>query len=259
MTAAWTSLRLVAFDVETTGTDPEQARIVTATVALVGGGLATEAFSTIVNPGIEIPDEATAVHGISTEQARLQGQEPKVALPAIVAALRPVHTARYPLVIFNARYDLTVLDRELRRRGFPRLDLGGVCVIDPYVVDKHLDRYRRGSRKLDAICAHYGAKLEEAHDATSDAVAAARVAWVIGRRGQVVRRVRNGSDQRELDDLREQWSRVREDLTLLHGAQVGWAAEQARGLAEYFASKGEPQHVETAWPLVPWREEAQAA
>src|SRR4051794_3644780 len=60
---SWQHGRLVAFDIETTGVRPTVDRIVTAAVAVVGGGLPSEHHDWLVDPGVEIPAGATAVHG----------------------------------------------------------------------------------------------------------------------------------------------------------------------------------------------------
>jgi DNA polymerase-3 subunit epsilon len=209
----------------------------------------------MLNPGVPIPDEAAAIHGVTTEIAQAGGADPEEGLALILAKLeaRPPGT---PVVVFNARYDLTVLDREARRYGLtPLQDRGPLLVVDPLVIDKWLDRYRKGSRKLEAICAHYGAKLDDAHDAAFDAVAAARLAWALAERGRVIRRVRNGGEALELAALEEAWSNVRHDLGKLHIAQIGWAREQAEGLREHFRKAGNPDadRVEVDWPLIPAR------
>src|SRR5699024_2855838 len=67
----WADSRLVGFDLETTGVEPETARIVTA--AFVDS--ATEVRTWLVDPGIEIPEAARAVHGITTEYAQANGAE----------------------------------------------------------------------------------------------------------------------------------------------------------------------------------------
>ncbi len=228
----WADERMLAFDIETTGVDIESARIVTAAIALLGGGAETFKTSFIVNPGVPIPEEAAAVHGITDEIAARDGIPAGAAIAQIVGLIAgDILRYRVPIVAMNARFDLTILDREARRHAItPLIDRVGVLrVIDPYVIDKHLDRFRRGSRKLDALCAHYRADLDAAHDASSDAIAAARVAWRIG-----------------------QTTKVGEySLEELHMAQIGWADEQARSLADYFARKGTPQHVEGRWPIVP--------
>ena len=48
-------------------------------------------------------------------------------------------------------------------------------VLDPRVLDKHIDPYRRGGRKLTDLCAHYKVALDGAHSADADAIAACRV------------------------------------------------------------------------------------
>ena len=45
-------------------------------------------------------------------------------------------------------------------------------VIDPFVIDKHIDPYRKGKRTLTAVCEHHGVKQTDAHDATGDDLAA---------------------------------------------------------------------------------------
>jgi DNA polymerase-3 subunit epsilon len=250
--SAWWDGRMMALDLETTDKDPETARIVTAAIVQVGGGQDTDTWTTIVDPGVEIPDEAAAIHSITTERAQAEGIPSRVAAAAIIGWLAGATQRGIPLVVFNAPYDLTVIDRELRRHALPALDtLEDLIIIDPLVLDKHLDRYRPGSRKLQAICEHYGAKLDMAHDAAFDAIAAARAAWVIGKRGRVVRNVRDYQEQVELEELCREWQRIRVDLPGLHAAQVRWYAEQARGLEDHFVRKGNLVPVPTHWPLIP--------
>src|SRR4051794_9834287 len=83
----WWEGRLVAFDIETTGLDVEEARIVTATVAAVGGGAATEIVTLMADPGIPIPEEASAVHGVTTERARAEGKPAKDVVTAVLSLL----------------------------------------------------------------------------------------------------------------------------------------------------------------------------
>lgn len=266
----WWTQRLVAFDLETTGVDPEEARIVTAAVAYVGGGEPTELRTWLADPGVEIPEEASAVHGITTEKAREEGRPLGEVVTDVLFALggRPPGA---PIVIYNAPYDLTVLDREARRIEAPgALATLEARVVDPLVIDKWLDRYRRGSRNLATACEHYGRMaalmtpiLSDAHDAGADALAAARLAWVICQHGQVVRRVRNAQEGREKATLTHEWERVRSDLDLLHAAQIRWAEEQKAGLRTYFAQHPEkgvdPESVSTAWPVIPYEGAARDA
>lgn len=232
---SWHARRLAAFDIETTGVDPESDRIVTAAVALVGDGRPTESFAWLVDPGVEIPAGATAVHGITTAHARAEGEDPAAAVEAITTLLAAQLRAGVPVIAFNARFDLTTLDREARRHGVrPLVDrVGGpqgLLVVDPFVLDKQYDRYRRGKRTLGAVCEHYRIPLVDAHAADADALAAARVAYRLATR---------------LPELRAT------ELRSLHAQQVGWAAEQAASLEEYFREQGRAERIERAWPVVP--------
>lgn len=257
----WWQGRMAALDVESTGTSVETDRIVTAAVVLLGAGLEPERLTLLSDvDGLEIPEAASAIHGITTQQARADGRPARDVMLAIASALAPAAAAGYPLVAMNARFDLTILDRALRRHGLDPLPF--MRVVDPFVLDKALHRYRKGSRKLDALCAHYGATLDDAHDAASDAIAAARLAWCIGARGEVIRRVRGRQDAIELAALRREWAAVRDDLDLLHGFQIEKAHEQALSLREYFLSRGQVEDaasVNPAWPLIPFAEQAAAA
>lgn len=231
---SWHTRRLAAFDLETTGIDVEQDRVVTAAVSVVGGGEPTASLAWLVDPGVEIPAGASAVHGITTEQARAEGREPAIAIEEITIALAEQQLAGIPIIAFNARFDLTILDREARRHGVvPLIDrIGGadrLLVIDPFVIDKQVDRYRRGRRTLTAVCEHHRVPLVDAHDANADALAAARVAW------------RMATTMIDIGGA---------ELSELHRQQVAWAAEQAASLEEYFSAQGRPERVEGQWPCV---------
>lgn len=236
---------MLAYDCETTGVDVESDRIITAAVVMIEPGSAPQIRSTVINPGIEVPDSAAEVHGWTTERVQAEGKEPAGEVAWIVNALADAVTAGIPLVVANAPYDLTLLDREARRHNMPTLidRLNGAPiapVIDPMVIDKALDRYRPGKRKLVDLCAFYGARIDGAHDSTADALAAARVVYRLGQRAQQAL-----SDPLDVADVygdRRYPDRIvrgfqefgKLTLAELHTAQVGWYAEQAEGLAAYW-------------------------
>ena len=73
--------KLAVFDLETTGLDVKTARIVTACVAVINQNGQTETVSEwLVNPGVEIPEAASRVHGVTTEVAIRDGAEPAGAV-----------------------------------------------------------------------------------------------------------------------------------------------------------------------------------
>jgi len=237
-------IRRAGFDTETTGPNPAEDRIVTAALTVRGGGRPDQDYTWLINPGVDIPAEATAVHGITTEQAQTNGQAPKVALEDIAVKLAAALNYGMPVVAFNLSFDWTVLDRDLRRHGLTpmseRLTVAWPALVDPHVIDKHVDRYRKGTgmRKLQPTADVYGVRLDDWHTAEADAVAALLIA--------------------------EQQFRQFPWLSLLggaglYGAQQAWRAEQQAGLQEWFRTKAAPEQggapekvIDGSWPMLPF-------
>lgn len=171
----WTHEPFLALDTETTGVDPFEDRIVqVAAVEVAPDGSTANEWSTIVDPGVEIPEGAAAIHGITTTRAVAVGMAPAEAL-GIVADRIFRHGTYRPVVMFNARFDWPILLSEAERHGveFPVM----APVLDPYLIDRMCDRFRSGGRRLVQVCQHYDVPLDEAdaHGAMADAVAAGRV------------------------------------------------------------------------------------
>ena len=234
--APWHLGIMCAFDTETTSVDVETARIVTACVAHVDGSGLTppEPETWLIDPGVEIPEEAVAIHGITTEKARAEGHSSADAVAGITSVL--FSTAQEgPLVIYNATYDLTVLDREMRRHGIWYQPAKTPYVIDPFVLDKHLDPYRRGKRTLTATCEHYGLPIDGAHNAAADAIAAARLAWKLAKVYPQIAAM-------PLDEL--------------HRLQVKARADQAASFQDYLHKQGKTEAIDGSWPIKAWAGEA---
>jgi len=162
--------RMLSFDLETTSANPREARIVTSALVRIDGSEVT-ATEALADPGVEIPEAAAAVHGITTEKARAEGRDHDEVLRETVDAIKQAWADGLTLIVFNAPYDLTVL-----RHLTGDFTVTGP-VFDPLVIDRARDRYRKGSRNLTALSEFYGVRLDNAHEATSDAMAAARIAW----------------------------------------------------------------------------------
>jgi DNA polymerase-3 subunit epsilon len=224
--------RLGVFDLETTGVDVDTSRIVSACIAVLDeGGEVVSRWNWLADPGIDIPEGASAVHGITTASAQEHGRPATLVIAEIVQTLRVLFDSGIPVTVYNAPYDLSLLDRECRRHGLEPLSTLSP-VIDPLVIDKAVDRYRKGKRTLEVTSTVYEVPLDDAHDAGADAIAAGRVALALLRRYP--------------DEL---------DIALddLHGRQEVWHAEQAASFQEYLRSKrGDDSYVaDPSWPLKP--------
>jgi DNA polymerase-3 subunit epsilon len=230
----WHREPLIGFDLETTGTDPREARIVTGAVIEVRAGEPMDRREWLADPGVPIPEDAVAVHGISNERATAEGSPADQVADTIAGVLTAHWRTGVPVVAYNAAFDLTLLSAELRRYGLPSLRdrLGGADpapVIDPYIIDRSVDRYRRGKRNLEAVCAEYGVVLDAAHDATADALAAARLACAIAGRHPEVAAL---------------------DPAELHHRQIEWYAAWAADFQDFLRRKGDATAViDGIWPL----------
>lgn len=258
----WHKNRLAAFDLETTGVDVEQDRIVTAAVIGVGGDQPVRTCEWLADPGIDIPAEAAKIHGITTEHAREHGDPARIVVEQITAALADHAEAGAAIVGHNVPFDLTMLDRECRRYELPTLhELLGetpLLVIDTRVLDQHCLPYRKrpsekqGARQLITLAHVYELPWNdsEAHGCSYDALMAARVAYRIGTLAHMDRslwpeRIRwhKKPSLHHLKDL---------DLQQLHDLQVKVAPEQAASLQEWFRKTDPAAVVDGSWPIRPW-------
>ncbi len=151
--------RFLALDTETTGTNRRKDRIVELFILEVDETLDPGAsLLQRFNPGIPIPAEATAVHGIRDEDVRDAPPFRRLA-PRIQNLV-----ADSPLIAFNGlTFDLPLLHEELARAGQAGLD-PNQTVIDPYrlFVEDH-------PRTLAGAVRHYlGRDHDGAHSAEGD-------------------------------------------------------------------------------------------
>lgn len=224
--------RIAGFDLETTGIDVYSDRIVTAYIAIFDAeGNILEDWSWLLDPEIEIPEGASNVHGVTTERARAEGSDYATGVFDIVQRLNIIDRAGIPVSGMNLSYDLTLLREQFAER-FPgaKFDAPHV-VLDAYVIDKKIDKYRKGKRNLVSIAPVYGVEASaNAHDADADVVMAARIV---------------------LAQLKHPWLAP---LTLeqIHERQIKNAAEQAATLEAYFHESGKmplDEHIDGGWPL----------
>ena len=232
----WYEGPLAAFDTETTGVDVEDRPDSFGRVVVQDGpGARPRVTRWLVNPGVPGTEGATAVHGLTDRAPPAQ---------RALAGARDGRDRRgagragsmgRPLVIMNAPFDLTILDRELKRHRAARWATTSardpLRVLDPRVLDKHLDRYRKGRRTLTDLC---------------DALrrdAGGRARRGRGRAGRPGGRTGRGAQFRGPPGAAL--------AAELHTLQTTWHAAQARGLQAWFARQGTAELVDTAWPLRP--------
>ena len=152
---------LAVFDLETTGIDPARDRVVEIAVLRVEPGGAVRTLSSLVDPEMPIPPEASAVHGITDLAVR--GQPTLAALaPEILRQFDGADLGGYNTI----KFDLPLLVADLARVGFP-FDAAGRRHVDAMRIFHEMER-----RDLAAALRFYcGEELNRAHSALADASA----------------------------------------------------------------------------------------
>jgi DNA polymerase-3 subunit epsilon len=175
---------LVFLDLEATGLDVAVDRIVEIScIRVEPGGTLTE-FESRVDPGVAIPAEATAVHGISADDL---ADAPTFASlgPQIERFLAGADLAGYN----HGRYDLPMLEYEFARAGVD-FDWRARGIVDVSVIFRRME-----PRSLTGAMKFYCDKdLESAHAARADVVATMEVLA-----GQLKRYSQLSRDVAELD------------------------------------------------------------
>ena len=146
------------FDLETTGTNIVKDRIVEIAILKVYPNNTTESKTWLVNPGMEIPDEVIAIHGISNEKI---ANEPKFK-----ELSREIYTMIKDCDLggFNSdRFDIPLLAEEMLRADID-FDMKNTVAIDVQTIFHKMEK-----RTLGAAYRFYCDKeLIDAHSAEAD-------------------------------------------------------------------------------------------
>ena len=173
----WQEIDVALLDVETTGRDASVDRVVEVGIVVGRRGDVVARYNWLINPGIPIPAEVTAIHHITNEMVADKPRFEAVA-SEIANALRGCVPAAY-----NALFDRAFLMSEFSRA---KADTSGVPALtrevewlDPLVWAREIQEGEK-SRSLGDVAARLGVSLEKAHRAQDDAEAALRVLYALG-------------------------------------------------------------------------------
>jgi DNA polymerase III subunit epsilon len=152
-------------DCESTGLRPGIDQACQVAVARFEGGVCVASIGSLIDPGIVIPDEAVAIHSITTDMVEgaptLRQFFERADVQQLVEGAQPG--------AYHATYDRALLPAWVWPMDWPFLDaLVAVRVVDRFAKGK-------GRHKLPAVCERHGITIAKAHDAESDARAAGEV------------------------------------------------------------------------------------
>jgi DNA polymerase III subunit epsilon len=166
-------LPFVAIDIEATGLDPNNDRIVEVACVVFARG-EVERHGWLINPGRPIPEESRAVHNISDDDVRDAPPFAGVAQKILAVLGRGVPLA------YNADFDRAFLMAEFQRAGGDRPDVPalrkGVDWIDPLTWARELQQAEK-SKSLSAVAERLGIEAGQAHRAVDDAQTAGKVLY----------------------------------------------------------------------------------
>lgn len=292
----WHEGPMWGFDTETTGTDVHTDRIVQASVVYHRPGQRPGIMTWLIDPGVDIPTEASDVHGWTNDRLamELNGAQAirtghrlgtralprEAALNEIAAKVAMATHLGDPVVIANAPYDTTLLDAELARHNIDPVSVrpsGWAGVIDPQVLDKAADPYRKqcykaaGCDPAEGVHECSGCQGSRFHDCGGCGSRDRKLSSLCAHYGVPLSAAHDATADalaalrlaRRLGGLFGEVRQLR--LPTVHQRQVEWRADQCKGLREYFNKVGkEHDGLCPAWPVhtgacASWHQRAVAA
>jgi DNA polymerase III epsilon subunit family exonuclease len=164
----WRTCRFASLDLETTGTDVENDRIIEVGIVIFENGEVVDRFQKLVYPGIPIPKVVVEVTGITDED--VAGAPP---LEAVIDDIRK-YIRGLPLLAYNHEFDLSVLTSEFRRLG-ETFEVPPCMDPFPFVWEYLRNTKLTPNAQLGTAAAYFQIPLDAAHRADHDAEAAAKV------------------------------------------------------------------------------------
>ena len=166
----FTFSRAACVDVETTGTDPREDAILSASVLEVD--LAADrihrAYNQIFDPQRPISPRSTSIHGLVQEDV-----EGKPLFVHEASKIRRI-IGELPVIGYNVQFDIDFLDKGFREACLPIIRYNNEFLD---LMEKFKDDEGLGSASLDDAAVHFGLEARRGmHDAEGDAYIAARVA-----------------------------------------------------------------------------------
>lgn len=241
----WTDGVAYGFDTETTSADPLEAHIITAALVKFENGVAVDKREWLLNP--EAPVGASEeIHGFSDEFLKANGSDYRTGVREIADMIAMLLKGRKPLIVVNAAYDLTVLEKQLADLKLPTLTERvpydtWVSVVDPQVLARGVEHFIRRefvkgrNFKLESLAERYEIPFDgDAHTAAADATVGALLAFHL---------TRSTDELRKLGPLA---------LTAL---QKEWRERQQKALHGFFTEKAikenteVPERFDYNWPL----------
>lgn len=227
-------MKIITFDTETTGIDTENDRIITCFMRARDNDEIVFEKNWVIDPGVEIPKEASDVHGMTTEWVRENGRKDvDEVIKEIISELENYALLRYTVCGYNHAFDLAILNSECKRycEGEELYFGEDVKYLDPAIFSRVFDKFKKGGHQLITVAKRNGIEVQEdrLHAADYDVEVTEKLVKIFLNRAW-----------RELPELRKGLT-PDQFVTRLQGWQAEEKKRWAEGLTQYFESQGKPE------------------
>lgn len=232
-------MKTVTFDIESTGVRTDIDRIITCFVRARDADKVVFERNWILNAGVDVPQEASDVHGMTTEWVQEHGRwDVAEAIEEIVHELSEY--AHYGFIVcgYNHAFDLAMLEAEAKRYnpGVEKLRIKDWVpkyrFIDPAIFSRVFDKYVKGGHKLITVAQRNGIEVEEdrLHAADYDVEVTEKLVKIMLNRAW-----------KELPELRERAESPDDFVSLLQGWQANEKHKWAEHTTAYFELAGKTE------------------
>ncbi len=163
----------VIIDIETTGNSCKHSFITEIAVYQHNGQKITSEYSTLINPGIDIPYYITRLTGIDNEMVKNAPKFHEIA--KVIVEL----TAGRTFVAHNVKFDYSFIREEFFRLGY-NFDRKTLCTVQ--MSRRFLPGHK--SYSLGKICSDLGIEINGRHRASGDALATVKLFEILLEKNQ---------------------------------------------------------------------------
>jgi DNA polymerase-3 subunit epsilon len=172
----------VIIDIETTGNNSKYCYITELAVYQHNGKKVTKIYSTLINPGIDIPYYITKLTGIDNEMVKNAPKFYEVAKDIIDL------TSGRVFVAHNVKFDYAFIKEEFNRLGY-HFNRKTLCTVQ--LAKKLLPGHN--SYSLGKLCSDLGIEINGRHRASGDALATVKLFEILLKKNEIIENSKNNN------------------------------------------------------------------
>lgn len=172
----------VIIDIETTGNNSKYGKITELAVYQHNGKNITNIYSTLINPGIDIPFYITRLTGIDNEMVKNAPKFHEIAKELVLL------TSGRIFVAHNVSFDYSFIKEEFKQLGY-NFNRKTLCTVQ--LAKKLLPGH--SSYSLGKLCSDLGIEINNRHRASGDALATVKLFEILLRKNEIIQNSKNNN------------------------------------------------------------------